>query len=356
MASILTSIRQTCSGCDAAICCIGCASLAPCGIIERVVDKISFLPPRPPGYHITQESVIYLIESDYGLQPMPDYTADGITVEAVTMQTRRGNSIQGFHMRHTSACRLRRTLLFSHANSTDIGIMFRRVVELCARLHVNVFAYEYSGYGECTGTPSEADIYADVEAAYDHLTTRCGIPGEHIVCYGQSIGTVPSTYLASIAKVGGVILHSGMTSGLGVILEVNKDYSFDVFKNAARLKAVTAPVFVMHGTNDIEIPFSHGLALYEACPEEFAYPPWWVTDGGHNDIDINFRQQYFEQLAHYLGALDAGTWKAEPRQGPSARLSGSSRRTSLTPRELSRERPGVEPSRERSGARSVGRP
>lgn len=341
MSNILASIRQACSGCNTVICCIGCASLAPCGIIERVVDKIAFLPPRPPGYHITVDGGIYLIESDYGLMPMPDFQLEGIIVEAVAMHTSRGNDIQGFFLRHAGA---RKTLLFSHANSTDIGIMFRRVKDLCARLRINVFTYEYSGYGECTGTPSEANLYADVEAAYQYLTEERGIPGEQVICYGQSIGTVPSTYLASVARVGGVILHSGMSSGLGVLMEVKKDYSFDVFQNAVRLRAVTAPVFILHGTHDVEIPFAHGVALYEACSEDVAYPPWWVSDAGHNDIDINFRQQYFEQLSAFLRALDVG-WKAASGKDKSA--AGRRPPGSAEARVARTEPPGNQGSRER---------
>ena len=36
-------------------------------------------------------------------------------------------------------------------------------------LHVNVFSYEYTGYGMSTGQPQEAAVYADIEAAYKSL-------------------------------------------------------------------------------------------------------------------------------------------------------------------------------------------
>ena len=38
------------------------------------------------------------------------------------------------------------------------------------QLLVNVFAYDYTGYGKSSGTASEANCYADIEAAYKHLT------------------------------------------------------------------------------------------------------------------------------------------------------------------------------------------
>lgn len=288
------------SGCDGFICCIGCLSLVP-GLIRRVVNQVAFFPPRPPGYHVTEEKQVFLVEPDFGLTPLPDLSTEGIAVDTVRMWTRRGNVILGFHFRRADSSR---TLLFSHGNSTDIGIMFNHLRDLCAKLRVDVFAYEYSGYGESSGVPSEADLYSDVEAAYHYLTHDCSIPDEQVVCYGQSIGSVPSIDLASRADVGGVILHSAMKSGLGVIHDVKTTYWFDVFQNASRITRARAPVFVIHGTSDTEIPFEHGVTLHEACPPEFAYDPWWVKDAGHNDIEINHRQTYFERLARFLKALD----------------------------------------------------
>lgn len=301
------SVIQAVSGCDGFICCIGCLSLVP-GLVRRIVNQVAFFPPRPPGYHVTEDKQVFLVEADYGLTPLPDLSSEGIAVDTVRMWTRRGNVILGFHFRRADSSR---TLLFSHGNSTDIGIMFHHLRDMCSRLHVDVFAYEYSGYGESSGVPSEADLYADVEAAYHYLTHDCSVPDEQIICYGQSIGSVPSCDLASRTPVGGLVLHSAMKSGLGVIHEVKTTYWFDVFQNVSRIKRVTSPVFIIHGTHDAEIPFEHGRMLYEACPPDTAYEPWWVKEAGHNDIEINYRTQYFEQLAKFLKALDSPSrsWK-----------------------------------------------
>lgn len=312
----MSSVLSCISGCDGFICCIGCLSLVP-GLVKRVVNQVAFFPPRPPGYHVTEEKQVFLVDADYGLAPLPDLTSEGIAVDTVRMWTRRGNVILGFHFRSSFS---KRTLLFSHGNSTDIGIMFYQLRDLCSKLQVDVFAYEYSGYGESTGVPSEADLYSDVEAAYHYLTHDCSIPDEQIVCYGQSIGSVPSIDLASRTSVGGLILHSAMKSGLGVIHDVKQTYWFDVFQNATRMKQVRAPVFIIHGTHDTEIPFEHGVTLYESLPAELAFKPWWVKEAGHNDIELNHRALYFEHLARFLKELDSHdrNWKRGENDGDTA--------------------------------------
>jgi len=253
------------------------------------------------------------------LTPLPDLSAEGIAVDTVRMWTRRGNVVMGFHFRRADSTR---TMLFSHGNSTDIGIMFSHLKDLCSKLRIDVFAYEYSGYGESSGVPSEADLYSDVEAAYHYLTHDCSIPDQQVVVYGQSIGSVPCIDLATKADVGGVILHSAMKSGLGVIHDVKTTFWFDVFQNASRITRAKAPVFVIHGTGDTEIPFEHGVTLHEACPPEFAYEPWWVKDAGHNDIEINHRTMYFERLANFLRALDEGHDRSWRQCVPSSENSG----------------------------------
>jgi len=290
------------SSCDAVVCCVGCLSLVP-GFVSKVVTRFAFLPPRPPGYHVTEDNRVFLIESDHGLREMPDLTHEGIAVTAVRMRTRRGNDIVGFHFRLQDSSR--RTLLVSHGNSTDIGIIFHKLTDLCSKLEVDVFAYEYSGYGESSGAPSEEDVCADIEAAYLYLTGECRISGEHIICYGQSIGSVPTVDLAVSCNVGGVVLHSALKSGLSVLHNVKGTYWFDVFQNAKKIRRVRAPVFVLHGVQDAFIPLDHGRTLYEACPVGMAFDPWWVQEAGHNDIESRHREAYYEHLARFLEALDS---------------------------------------------------
>jgi pimeloyl-ACP methyl ester carboxylesterase len=308
----MASVLRAASSCDGLICCIGGISLVP-GLIEKVVNRVAFMPPRPPGYHITEENQVYLIEADYGITEMPDLSSEGIRVTAARMHTRRDNDIYGLHFIREGATR---TLLFSHGNSTDIGIMFHKLVELCVKLNMHVFAYEYSGYGMSTGLPSEADLYSDIDAAFRYLTIECQVPEENIVAYGQSIGSCPTVDLAEKATLGGLVLHSALKSGLGVIRDVKANYGFDVLQNVVKIGRVRAPVFVFHGTKDTFVPFEHGVALYEACPAELAFEPWWVKEAGHNDIEISHKELYFERLRTFLVALDdePRKWRRKSRE------------------------------------------
>ena len=61
----------------------------------------------------------------------------------------------------------------------------------------NVLAIDYRGFADSTGTPSEAGLLTDAEAAWDFVMTRSGKGGaENIILVGQSLGTGVASGLA----------------------------------------------------------------------------------------------------------------------------------------------------------------
>ncbi|XP_029772231.1 alpha/beta hydrolase domain-containing protein 17A [Suricata suricatta] len=191
----------------------------------------------------------------------------------------------------------RYTLLFSHGNAVDLGQMSSFYIGLGSRINCNIFSYDYSGYGVSSGKPSEKNLYADIDAAWQALRARYGISPDSIVLYGQSIGTVPTVDLASRYECAAVVLHSPLTSGMRVAFpDTKKTYCFDAFPNIEKVSKITSPVLIIHGTEDEVIDFSHGLALYERCPK--AVEPLWVEGAGHNDIELY--SQYLERLRRFI--------------------------------------------------------
>ena len=97
-------------------------------------------------------------------------------------------------------------------------------------MYSHVQNFYIAGYGASSGKPSEKNLYADIEAAWNCLRNRYGISPENIILYGQSIGTVPTVDLASKYEVGAVILHSPLMSGMRVAFpNTRRTWFFDAF-------------------------------------------------------------------------------------------------------------------------------
>lgn len=120
------------------------------------------------------------------------------------------------------------TIIFSHGNATDCGAMFAYYARIAQTLQVNVVAYDYSGYGASGGTPSEQQTYDDITAVYNWTKTNTSMP---ILLYGQSVGSGPSCYLASLVPVAGLILHSPILSGVRVLTDSRLLACWDIYPN-----------------------------------------------------------------------------------------------------------------------------
>jgi pimeloyl-ACP methyl ester carboxylesterase len=166
--------------------------------------------------------------------------------------------------------------------------------------------YDYSGYGMCTGTPTDRQTYEDIDAVLDWCLNN--IPGKaKIVLYGQSVGSGPSCYLATSKRrniIAGLILHSPILSGVRVLSESRGILAcFDIFPNIDRIQRVRCPVFIMHGKEDLEVRFCHGTRLQTAVPSLYQTSPWWVPQRGHNNLTLGYESEYFRRLSMFLNSI-----------------------------------------------------
>lgn len=180
---------------------------------------------------------------------------------------------------------------------------FREVSHI---LEVNVFSYEYCGYGMATGETTERGLYADVEAAFTYLRDIIGVPWTEVVLYGRSIGSGPSCHLAAKTAVRGMVLQSPLLI-YRIAFHLRFTLPGDLFANGDKILLVECPTYIVHGTHDEIVPVWHGQDLYKsqkARKPELAYEPFWIEGGGHNNLEIMARQPFYERLVEFLRYLE----------------------------------------------------
>lgn len=227
----------------------------------------------------------------------PEATYANVDRNLIRLRTKTGQQIPAFFIDLDAPL----TLLFSHGNAEDLGMIASYFREVAPKLNVNVFAYEYTGYGQSTGAPSQENFFADIEAAFLYLRDELHIPWEEIVLYGRSVGSGPSCYLGMKTAVRGLILQSPVLSILRVAFPLRCTLPLDLFPNADVIKHVQAPCFVVHGTQDEIVPFKHGVELVKRAQNP--YDPFWVAGGGHNNIEILCRNAFFARILEFLKYL-----------------------------------------------------
>ena len=187
------------------------------------------------------------------------------------------------------------TLLYSHGNGEDIGDDLP-ILEEFRRAGFAVFAYDYNGYGQSEGKPSEAAVYRDVEAAFDFLTGRLHVPPEQVIAFGHSLGAAAAIHLAASRPVAGLIAQAPFLSAFRVLTRV-QILPWDRFDNVRAIRRVHCPVLIAHGRRDGVIPFWQGERIYE-----LANPPkWkiWLDGAGHNNVMLVAGEQFVAAIQSF---------------------------------------------------------
>ena len=244
------------------------------------------------------------IENRIIFYPMKDieFTPDlvGLTFEDIYIKTQDNLQINGWFIPHDSA---KYTLLLCHGNAGNLGHRLEKLLIL-HKIPLNIFIFDYRGYGKSQGKPCESGIYLDAAAAYDYLVNERKISPEHIVCYGESLGTAAAVHLAAGKKVGALIVESGFSRGKDMAKRI---YPFlpaflfsDTFDNLSRIKKIGAPKLFIHSKNDEIVPFSLARKLYDAAPG-----PKRFTEliGGHNTAFLDSQQDYLASIKAFIEGL-----------------------------------------------------
>src|SRR4051812_2207059 len=156
--------------------------------------------------------------------------------------------------------RAHQVFLFMHGNAGNICTRLG-FYEAWLSLGLNVFTFDYRGYGCSQGIPNEQGTYEDAEAAYAWLLARGFAPG-NIIALGESLGGGIASELALRATVGGLILQSTFTNIHDVgkelfpflpVRRMNK-IKYDTLNKLPRIRV---PVMFIHSRGDRTVSFGH---------------------------------------------------------------------------------------------------
>ena len=230
--------------------------------------------------------------------------AIGLEYRDAAIATDDGETLHGWWVPHDRA---RGTILFSHGNAGNISHRLESLRQFHG-LELNVLIYDYRGYGQSTGKPSEAGLYRDIEAAWRWLVEeRDQAPGE-IVLSGRSLGGAVTAWLAARVEPACVVLESTFTSVPDLGAEL---YPWLPVRLLSRLQLdartqvprFSAPLLIIHSRDDEIVPWEHGRKLHAAASEASEL---LTISGGHNTGFVDSRESYTEGLDAFLSRCLGG--------------------------------------------------
>lgn len=187
--------------------------------------------------------------------------------------TSGGAKLYGYLLRQPGSVP-RLTMVFSHGKGGNLARDTEwQHAEMIWQSGFDVLTYDYRGFGRSTGTSEdETTLAADARAALAFVLTQPGVTLGRVVSYGLSLGSAPAIALAAAnASMRALIVESGFSNGQAMA-ESADPLGFPVqwllkqpMLNTTTIATVAAPVLIMHGEDDVQIPVSQGMDLYAAA-------------------------------------------------------------------------------------------
>jgi uncharacterized protein len=255
-----------------------CKSRSMTAVIGGIVILLFLYVGLGAILYFAQRSMMYFPETIH----TPPAQAGLPEAEEIALTAADGVRLVGWHVPPREG---KPVILYFHGN----GGALRYRVERFRRLvkdGVGLVAIEYRGYGGSEGSPSEQGLFADGEAAYAFAAAH--YRPEQIVLWGESLGSGVAVYLAAEKPVGRVILEAPFTSAAAVaalrywFLPVRLLMK-DQFRSDERIGNVTAPVLILHGTNDRVVPYAMGEQMFDLTKANRHIVRF--LEGGHEDLD-----------------------------------------------------------------------
>lgn len=179
-------------------------------------------------------------------------------------------------------------IFYLHGNAGSLK-SWGKAAEIGPQLQYDVFMLDYRGYGKSEGSiGSEAQLYEDVQMAYEKLKSR--YHEKDIIVLGYSIGTGPAAKLASANKPKMLILQAPyysmadlMQQHFPIIPTFILKYKLETNRY---LRKCSMPVVIFHGDRDEVIDYASALKLKKLFkPNDTLIT---LKGQGHNGMTYNY--------------------------------------------------------------------
>lgn len=230
---------------------------------------------------------------------------EGIKGESINITQTDGHKLHAWFFEFPQA---KYTMLVSHGNRGNIATHDYLATALLKH-GVSVFMYDYCGYGASSGLPDLSTVTSNAEAAYDYLVRERQLPPDKLILYGESLGAAVSAHLATVRQAKAIIFQSGFSSLRKIAREkvplvglypklFFPQPPLDAISN---FKNIRIPVLVVHGLQDMLVPFHHAQAVFAAAaePKQLVY----FETGAHRDCILAEAERFNDALKQFLQNL-----------------------------------------------------
>jgi fermentation-respiration switch protein FrsA (DUF1100 family) len=205
-------------------------------------------------------------------------------------RTADSSLLHGWFIRPKSGTAVVGTVLLFHGNGGNVGSQFASLVPLAAAGFQSL-VFDYRGYGNSPGKPSQEHVLEDGLAALDYIRNRADVKGKPLILFGQSLGGHLAVVVAAQCQqyLSALILEDAFSSHEEIaVYRGRKDYHAPGFLTRWCVRSrydaidvidrISIPKLIIHSIEDETVPYYMGKDLFNKAkdPKEF-----WEIKGPH---------------------------------------------------------------------------
>jgi uncharacterized protein len=212
--------------------------------------------------------------------------------------------------------KIKGTVIHFHGNAQNISTHFLNLIWM-AKEGYNYFIFDYRGYGQSEGDPSQEGVHQDALAALKEAHQIWKNQGEgQLIVYGQSLGGLIALRALSddirVEDVSLIVADSSFGSYQDIAFSKLNSRWFlwpfgplayvlvsDRYAADKVLSRIKRPLLVIVGQQDKVVPPQFGQQIYQQAVSQQKWY-WEIPEGGHIDIfhraNLAYRQKFMSFL------------------------------------------------------------
>lgn len=228
-------------------------------------------------------------------------------VEVINFKSGNGNTLNGWFLK-PKGIPVKATVLQLHGNGGNISYQYQ-FAEPLIKAGYQVMVFDYEGYGNSTGSPSQEKVLDDALQSLKYIKQREDVKGKKLILFGQSLGGHLSCVVAAKenAMIDALVVEGAFSGHELMAIWVGKQHGAPKwvakllvptkYEAINYIDKVTVPKLIIHSTEDATCPFFMGQALYEkaVAPKEF-----WEIKGGHIQASRLYGKEFVEHFDKLL--------------------------------------------------------
>jgi len=259
--------------------------------VKKIISALVSLYLLAMGYlYVTQEAQIFSAQSIKKEQVVQAHNH-----EKITLHVNADVLLQGVLRKDEKSDA---GLLLYFGGNADDATLFASYVK--ALRGYDIVSFNYRGYGNSSGKPSEHALFEDALKIYDTYAKN-----RKVVIVGRSLGSGVATYVASKRESDGLVLITPYDS---IVSMGQQKYPYfpitwllkHSFETVRYIPSVTAPIAIIEVENDSTIPRFHLEQLLKVMPR----PPYHITLSNTTHGDVLKHPNFTNELQTILGKIN----------------------------------------------------